>query len=149
MFAYPKPGPRFPMTYVMVFCFVFRELRCSVIVSFNLLIMEELYIISKTQFSQTTYFVWPKGNNSRNNYFINILNYLFWETTEPFEITFDWNLPLMVLNKMYIFHVDQKSKMTATAVHLSCSGGHLGYLNDYQQKMVWGPGHVINIYTER
>jgi len=29
---------------------------------------------------------------------------------------------------MYIFHVDQKSKMTATAVHLSCSGGHLGYL---------------------
>jgi hypothetical protein len=34
----------------------------------------------------------------------------------------------MVFNEMYIFGVDQKSKMTATTVHLSCSGGHLGYL---------------------
>jgi len=47
---------------------------------------------------------------------------------KPLDITFDWNLPLMVFNEMYIFGVDQKSKMTATAVHLSCSGGHLGYL---------------------
>jgi hypothetical protein len=53
----------------------------------------------------------------------------------------------MVFNEMYIFGVDQKSKMTATTVHLSCSGGHLGYLIT-KTKLYEDLGHVINIYME-
>jgi len=86
--------------------------------------------------------VWPKGNNSRRNYLRNILNDLLWETTW-YHI---WLRPSFdgLYRKVYFWcwsEIQDDSHSSTFVLQWWTSR-----IFDRQHKIVWGPGHVINIY---